>query len=103
MGNNAQRFSDLPVKIVLDMDKLKTQSTLKKGDRYGNKGGTHFGEYELIASDFKKPAPYYIKRVEINKEAFDSIMQQKLDIYPNYKYSFKAKGVEITFAEEMKC
>ena len=101
MGSNAEKFSDLPVKLVLDMNKLKKEAVFNTGKW---SGGTHFGEYELIVSDFKKPFPYYIKRIEIDKNEMDEsgILNYPLSIYKDYKYSSKSKPITISFKDQVK-
>ena len=101
MGNNAELFSDLPVKLVLDINKLKKEAVFNTGKW---SGGTHFGEYELIVSDFKKPFPYYIKRIEIDKNEMDEsgILNYPLSIYKDYKYSSKSKPITISFKDQVK-
>jgi hypothetical protein len=100
MGNNAELFSDLPVKIVLDMNKLKKEAVFNTGKW---SGGTHFGEYEFVVSGFKKPFPYYIKRIEIDKNEMDEsgILNYPISIYKDYKYS-KSKPITISFKDQLK-
>jgi len=97
MGANATRFSDLDVVIVFDLNKLKEEAEIKLGSR---KGGTYFGEYEIIVESFKKPFNYYIKRIEINPDKLDEVLNDKKYSILNYR---KAGDWErVLFKDEAK-
>jgi len=93
LGNNAQRFSDLPIKMVFDLEKLKKEAVIKKGSVNDH---THFGEYELIASDFQKPITYFITRVEADWNNLTDLLNAKM--YPFFNNPSK----ETTLKKELK-
>ena len=75
-------FSDLEVKIVFDLQRLRKNAEIEYGS-YKNKG-THFGEYELIVSDVKGNLTDYIDWIEFKDLAS---LDYDFEIFKNKKYS----------------
>lgn len=93
INKNTQFFSDLDVKIVFDLQKLRKEQTLKNGSRTQQ---THFGEYELIwVDDKKKPANIldFILWIELKKKNKKSILNYEIDDW---------EGEETTIGEVLK-
>ena len=108
---NAQFFSDLSVKIVFDLQKIKADGIkITKGS---GKTGTHFGEYELIIPKFNEKDKWwkYVSWIEIDnnkkeiKELLDykwvkeknikDVMQLPIDIWIKNKQAESTLGVEL--------
>lgn len=93
VNKNTQFFSDLDVKIVFDLQKLRKEQTLKNGSRTQQ---THFGEYELIwVDDKKKPANIldFILWIELKKKNKKSVLDYEIDDW---------EGEETTIGEVLK-
>jgi hypothetical protein len=107
----AHFFSDLSVKIVFDLQKIKVDGIkIRKGSE---KTGTHFGEYELIIPQFSEKDKWwkYVSWIEIDKnkteikEIFEyewvkklnikDVMQLPIDIWINGKQAESTLGVEL--------
>ena len=104
-------FSDLSVKIVFDLQKIKADGIkITKGS---GKTGTHFGEYELIIPQFNEKDKWwkYVSWIEIDnnkkeiKEMLDikwvkernikDVMQLPIDIWIKGKQAESTLGVEL--------
>ena len=104
-------FSDLSVKIVFDLQKIKADGIkITKGS---GKTGTHFGEYELIIPQFNEKDEWwkYVSWIEIDKnkkeikEMLDykwvkkrnikDVMQLPIDIWIKGKQAESTLGVEL--------
>jgi len=88
-GEELQLFSDLDVKIVFDLQKLRKNSDIRKGT-YKPVGGTYFGEYELVITNAKGKITDYIDWIEF----------RDLDAL-NYNFRLY-KQVRTTIGEELK-
>lgn len=86
MGVNKKTlyFSDLPIKIVFDLQKLKATQELIKGS---SDEGTYLGEYEVI---WRNKKPYFdffnfISWVEVKKEFKQEFLKFDFDVFINDK------------------
>jgi hypothetical protein len=107
----AQLFSDLSVKIVFDLQKIKADGIkITKGS---GKTGTHFGEYELIIPKFNEKDKWwkYVSWIEIDKNKKEikemleyewvkesnikDVMQLPIDIWIKGKQAESTLGLEL--------
>jgi hypothetical protein len=104
-------FSDLSVKIVFDLQKIKADGIkIRKGS---GKTGTHFGEYELIIPTFSEEDKWwkYVSWIEIDKNKKEintmlnyewvkemnikDVMQLPINIWINNKEKQSTLGLEL--------
>ena len=86
MGVNKKTlyFSDLPIKIVFDLQKLKATQELIKGS---SDEGTYLGEYEVIWRNKKPSFDFFnfVSWVEVKKEFKQEFLKFDFDVFINDK------------------